>query len=121
MHAPAAPRAREPGLWGHLALLLAMLAIAVQCFVLQPHVHAVSPSHEAGLSDHQHNAPDGVAPCSICRLGLSAQVFTTPPDVILPAAPTLAALAFTPALVAQTMRLALSHNWRSRAPPLSQR
>lgn len=121
MHTHAAPRAREPGLRGQLALLLAMLAIAVQCFVLQPHVHAVSPSLEASLSDHHNNAPDGVAPCSICRLGVSAQVFTTPPDIVAPLAPPLAALALASAPAAQTTRLALSHNWRSRAPPVSQR
>ncbi len=120
MHAASPHRAREPGLIGHLALLLAMAAIAMQCFVLQPHVHAVSPVHEAGLSAHQQHDADGVAACSICRLGAAARMFTAPPDVATPAAPVFVR-ALAQVVTIQSARIAQTPPWRSRAPPLSQR
>jgi hypothetical protein len=97
-----------------------MLAIAAQCFVLQTHVHVFAPAQEASLSAHQQDAPDGLSACSICRLGVSARVFTAPPEVALPIAPAFA-IALAPLALDQSVRLLLRPAWRSRAPPFSLR
>lgn len=115
-----AHRARESGFWGRLPLLLAMLAIAVQALVLQPHVHATGVADTITMSGaHADEAPTALAACSICRVSASARVFTTPPDIALPLAHGQAALA---SFVANLSIAATpSHAWRSRAPPISLR
>jgi len=112
----SAHRAREPGFWGRLPLLLAMLAIAMQCFVLQTHVHAATPAHEAALSTHHHDAADGIGPCAICRLGAAARDALAPPTTLITPP---AELARTTARIAadRSVRLTPAPAWRSRAPP----
>ena len=115
MHATAAHRARETGFWGRLPLLLAMLAIAVQALVLQPHAHATAPTHHefASASAHSHDA--GLAACAICQTAASARVFTAPPEVVLPLL--THALARAPFIADQSVTRTPLLAWRSRAPP----
>ena len=116
-----AHRAREPGLWGRLPLLMAMLAIAMQCFVLAPHVHAAGPAGEAALSNHAHadDAQSALA-CATCRVAASARIHTAPPEIGLTPPPARAAL-MAPCASDQSVRLTPAPAWRSRAPPLSLR
>jgi len=99
-------------------MLFAMLAIALQAFVVQPHVHAFASS-EAAISAvaADEDATKAVAACAICRLAASAREFTTPPDTTVP---TPSADAVHARVVSdRSVRLTLQPAWRSRAPPLS--
>ncbi|HRO02265.1 MAG TPA: hypothetical protein PLS69_01475 [Terricaulis sp.] len=95
-----------------------MIAIAMQCFVLQTHVHAAAPAEEASLSAHHHDAADGIGPCAICRLGAAARdVLAPPPALITPPQQ----LAQTQARISadRSVRLTPAPPWRSRAPPIA--
>lgn len=114
-----AHRARETGFWGRLPLLLAMLAIAVQTLVLQPHIH-VAPLTDAITISSAGHADDGrvaLAGCSVCRVSASARVFTTPPEFVVPLI--LGAAALAPLVANLSIAATPSHSWRSRAPPIS--
>lgn len=115
----SAHRAREPGFWGRLPLLLAILAIAVQTLVLAPHVHALAPAdhHAVSISSHADNAPAALFACAVCQAAASARVFTTTPEVTLATLTRVAAHA--PEHADQSVTLTPASPWRSRAPPLS--
>lgn len=115
----SAHRAREPGLWGRLPLLLAMLAIAVQTLVLAPHVHAIAPAdhHAVSISSHADDAPVALVACAVCQAAASARVFTAPPEIAL--ATLTRVTAHAPEHADQSVTLTPAPPWRSRAPPLS--
>lgn len=101
--------------------MLAMLAIAVQTLVLQPHVHAIAPAEHyvASVSAHSDTTPAALSACAVCHSAASARVFTAPPQVVLPLLTRVIAQA---ALYAdQSVTLTLTPAWRSRAPPPSLR
>src|SRR5262249_33379995 len=97
-----------------------MLALAIQCLVIQPHVDVsyAPPSVEAGAvvaqaADLSHGA-QGV--CVIC------QAMATAGALALSASPTLAliernAIATAPQRRSEQAPRARSHNWQSRGPP----
>ncbi len=101
---------------GRLPLLLAMLAIAVQTLVLQPHVHAAAPSdhHIASAAAHA-GATAALATCAVCQTAASARVFTAPPDFVLPLL--TGALTRAAAYADLSVKLTRAPAWRSRAPP----
>lgn len=110
-----AHRAREPGFWGRLPLLLAMLAIAVQALVLQPHAHVASPGQHEISAVSGHAADSALAACAICQTAASARVFTAPPAIILPTR--THTLAHAPFAADQSVTRTPMMAWRSRAPP----
>ncbi len=113
--AVAAPR-RTPlfGVW------LAVLALAIQCLVIQPHVDAAYAPISAETS---HVAAQLTAPnhetqsvCVICQAMATGGAFA------LSISPTLvlierSVLASAPAHRPRPAQRARSHNWQSRAPP----
>ena len=103
-----------------LGAWLAMLALAIQCLVIQPHVDgAFAPvtaetSHFSAQITHPSHDAQGV--CVICQAMATAGAFA------LSASPTLALfernfLATAPVDHAQPVERARSHSWQSRAPP----
>ena len=111
----AAPR-RAPmlGAW------LAMLALAIQCLVIQPHIDVFSSTsaEAAHVQVVQAGSDQSQAVCVICQAIATAGAFA------LSASPTLsivernfvASAAIYPSAPLQRAR---SHNWQSRAPPQS--
>jgi hypothetical protein len=103
---------RRLGAW------LAALALAIQIFVLQPHVHmAFAAQPEANAAAHVSAADDHAATsCIICQT-LAASGFAT-----LAGAPGLSAISHslldvTPAPIAAPAREFPAHPWLSRGPP----
>lgn len=102
-----------------------MLAVAIQCFVVQPHIDGVygAPSAAAAHASVQAARPDlnadgGQGVCVIC------QALATAGSLTLAASPTLTLVernfvAASPLDPAQAIQRARSHNWQSRAPPTS--
>jgi len=109
-----------------LATWLAVLALAFQCFVVQTHVHAggFAPV-EAAASDgliHTNSAvaqaPHEDAACLLCeQMALAGTVLMPATHEIVLVEKLVFAKLTLPFLVAA--RTFASHNWRSRAPPLS--
>jgi len=111
---------RAIGIW------LAVLAIAIQCLVVQPHVEwapqrSDAATHRADLDNIAGNLADpGTAPaiCIICQAGLVAGAS------VLPVGPEVRSVAYADqgsnavVSIAPLRRIA-SHSWRSRAPPVA--
>lgn len=110
-----------------LAAYFALLAIAIQCFVVQPHVdpvaittaqavaitHLAADQNAASLTDEtKHSA----ATCIICQASLTggAGLASTPsPTLVAYSALSVA----TPLPTAPAISTTPSHTWRSRGPP----
>ena len=100
---------------------LAMLALAIQCLVIQPHIDGVfaSASADAAYVHLQTARPasdSSQGPCVICQAMATAGAFA------LSASPNLGLIERTFLATAPTDRTtpverARSHNWQSRAPP----
>lgn len=112
----AAPaRSSTIGAW------LAMLALAIQCLVIQPHVDGVVASAAATsayghVQTAQPASDSSQGPCVICQAMATAGAFA------LSASPSLGLvertfLATAPIDHARPIERARSHNWQSRAPP----
>ena len=111
----AAPRrTRSISVW------LAMLALTIQCLVIQPHVDAAyapvsaETAHFSTEVTQPNHETQGV--CVICQAIATAGAFA------LSASPALAfiernAILTTPAPRVEPSERARSHNWQSRAPP----
>jgi hypothetical protein len=117
----AAPPAQK-GFWAKLPRLLAMLAIALQVVVLQPHVHGFAQAHAltdaaAIAVNHDDSAPS-VVDCVVCRAGVAGRVFT-PPVAIEAPTPTAIPTSHVERTRVTRVIAAASHSWRSRSPPLS--
>ena len=111
--------------------LLGVLAIAIQCFVVQTHVHGAANWTAANLQaiaaaepgDNSRGAPasplnhDSGGDCYLCQSAVAG-------TAVLSSLPTLPSIqlnfiAVGAAIVRAAPLLALrSHTWRSRAPPL---
>jgi len=111
----AAPR-RAP----LISVWLAMLALAIQCLVIQPHVDAAyAPvSAEAAHFTAQVTQPshDAQGVCVICQAIATSGAFA------LSASPTLTLIernfnTSAPIQRVEPAQRARSHNWQSRAPP----
>ena len=102
-----------------LGAWLAMLALAIQCLVIQPHVDfapAWAETAHVHLQSAQPGSDSQQGACVIC------QAIATTGAFALSASPTLALfernfLASAPVDHAQPVERARSHNWQSRAPP----
>ena len=103
-----------------LGAWLAMLALAVQCLVIQPHVDvaqapvATVVAHVSVQSTQPNHETQGV--CVICQAMATAGAFA------LSASPTLTLIernfvATTRIAYSAPIEPARSHNWQSRAPP----
>jgi len=103
-----------------LGAWLAMLALAIQCLVIQPHIDGVfaaataeTAQFSAQVAPPNHDA-QGV--CVICQAMATAGAFA------LSASPTLTLIernfvATTPIAHSAPVEPVRSHNWQSRAPP----
>lgn len=101
--------------------LAALLAIFLQAFVVQTHIHtpvmAVAASVDAdGSAVHEHatTASDHQRVCAICQVLASSGSATLPSTAVLAVAK-LTSLAAGVALA--TAPRVHTHSWRSRAPP----
>lgn len=103
-----------------LGAWLAILALAIQCLVIQPHVDAAyapaasATAHVSTQTTQPSRETQGV--CVICQAMATAGAFA------LSASPTLTLIernfiATTPIAHSAPVELARSHNWQSRAPP----
>lgn len=105
--------------------LAALLAVFLQAFVVEPHVHVANPlsaAIAAGTGSHDHAQQHATLPheqtsCLVCQ-ALAAgggTLLTRTVDLVEPSA--LAILAPSqPLHVADRTR---THSWQSRAPPIS--
>jgi hypothetical protein len=103
-----------------LGAWLAMLALAIQCLVIQPHVDgAFAPvtaetAHFSAQATQPSHDAQGV--CVICQAMATAGAFA------LSASPSLTLIernfvASAPIAHSTPVEPARSHNWQSRAPP----
>lgn len=106
-----------------LAAMLALVALAIQALAVQTHVHAFAPvaavglAHEAAPHDAHLTATHEQSVCFVCQaLAASGGALITPNAASLgaPTAPVQTARIELPA-----PPRALTHSWRSRAPPVS--
>lgn len=99
---------------------LAILALAIQCLVIQTHIDLSAPRHEAAAvsapasGDRSDAAAPGAA-CAVCQASLSGALALgdAPALVVDRLARYAAATQIAPAV----MQRVRSHAWRSRAPP----
>lgn len=127
VRAPFKTRGRKPWL-----TLVGVLAIAIQCFVVQTHVHSwaaplslniqvVDLDDGAGAraalgSDRAPTRHGGQQHCYLCQTALAgAAILSSAPPLGFVERHFLANVAFSSNVAA---RSPLSHNWQSRAPPL---
>jgi hypothetical protein len=100
-----------------------MLALAIQCLVVQPHIDgvtgapAVTSAHVAVAPSAPGETDQGQGACVIC------QAMAVAGSLTLAAAPTIVRHALTfldapPAYHADLLQRTRSHSWQSRGPPL---
>ena len=103
-----------------ISVWLAVLALAVQCLVIQPHVDAAyapvsaEASHFTAQVSQSNHDTQGV--CVICQAMATAGAFalSASPAIVLIESNFIAA---APVLRVEPAQRARSHNWQSRAPP----
>jgi hypothetical protein len=114
--------------WRQALVLVALVAFALQGYVVQTHIH-FTPAEIAKLSTGTHAvkfgsgehhdkfpANDDPANCPICQEILHNGQFVTPAaQVLLPPAQAVSTIAIVD--TALPFVLAFSHSWRGRAPP----
>jgi cytochrome c551/c552 len=113
----------RPGVVRGAFALVATLALLLQAFVVQTHTHAfsapivVATEAQAGAHAEDTSVPHHKSGCILCQaLAHSVQALT--PSTAQVAALTGATYE-TAALALRRAPRALSHTWRSRAPPIS--
>ena len=119
-HRPAAAMRRRPMAF----VLTALLAVFLQAFVVQTHVHAagatysVSYAQQSGgahdLTIDASAAGDHQVVCVICQAMTTAGTAMVPSTAIVVAAAQSSAEAVVALALAPRVH---SHSWRSRAPP----
>ena len=103
-----------------ISVWLAMLALAIQCLVIQPHVDvtyapvSAEASHFATQVTQPSHDAQGV--CVICQAMATAGAFalSASPAIVLIESNFIAT---TPSPRVEPAQRARSHNWQSRAPP----
>jgi hypothetical protein len=129
---------RAQGLGKGLFVLLSFVALTIQCFVAQTHVHGyvgvagfqmvrIDTEHAAGAAaSHDHNAPNAplhghssVADCFLCQSTVAGAgvLPTTPASIFILGASLSSGSAEASVPLLGALR---SHSWRSRAPPFLQ-
>lgn len=120
-----------------LVLLLAFLALAIQLFVVQTHIHIdqVAPGAVAAIPIDGANAPGGVirglgdshdrspikddsSNCPLCQAFSHSGQFVQSAQVLL-SLPAFVSSPFAIFSEALPSRSLLSHSWQGRAPPQS--
>jgi len=104
--------------------LAALLSVFLQAFIVQTHVHALSPITQAAIErsattmdGHQHaGLPHGPAACVVCQ-ALAANGGATLPETAALHAPQAFAEAAQHGALHVGPR-APTHDWQSRAPPI---
>ena len=105
-------------------VFVAALALALQSYIAQTHVHdalrsfdgtakitdARSPAQNQSPFDHRS------ADCPLCQAVIHGGVFITPATLFLNL-PFLWVETFRPAFTAPDASIASAHDWQSRAPP----
>lgn len=118
-------RARQPMARGAV-LLAALLAVVLQTFVVQTHVHAYGVAREAGYEQGQTSRdhaelhltnPGDKFGCAICDV-LATAGHSTLPDTGTVATEAVASNEVTALAIRRAPR-ALTHSWQSRAPPIA--
>jgi hypothetical protein len=100
-----------------LARSLAALALAIQCFVIQPHIDGVARAAPAAETTASRIDQHGPLVCVICEAAATARTGITPaPAAITLVEATLYVGATPPSLPVLESRPSLP--WQSRAPPL---
>jgi len=107
-----------------LFTLAALLAVFLQAFVVEPHVHTANPlataiaANAGGHEIHQHaTLPHEQIKCLVCQAiaaGAGALI-ASGADLAKPHI----TIAAAPARALHVAGQATSHSWRSRAPPFS--
>jgi hypothetical protein len=107
----------------------AFLAVAIQCFIIQTHVHSLSAERTQRIASHESGADTLFKPglpgkydpsadtgnCPLCVEILSAGHFLAPAAIAF-ALPDFASIAIVASAAAQNTPAA-SHAWQGRAPP----
>ena len=119
--APAArPALAKKPFLTRLAMLLVLVAFAVQGFAIQTHIHG-EPAynraiHVSAPAQPMPQDPYDPASCPLCQEMLHAGVFVAP--VLVDFSIVLTAVAYAPAYVLLPhAALERQHDWQSRAPP----
>lgn len=113
------PNSKSARLWA--TRFAALLAVFLQVFVVQTHVHARVPASAAGYeqtssvdASHVEAAHHAQVACALCQIQASSRALT-------PSAATLEAVETTsvvePTIEIRPVEIAPSHSWQSRAPP----
>src|SRR5471032_1753127 len=114
---------KRPTAWRGFLVAFMLLALVVQGYATQTHIHkksTVSAALKAGGSPKHDNIPINYDPanCSICQQIIHAGQFVAPAWLV----PFLLILAISKIEIA-TLAVphfdSVSHNWRSRGPPLN--
>jgi len=113
---------RQPA-WRQFLLALTVLALVVQGYATQTHMHGQFPDNVASTADHApgHNKyplNDDPARCPVCQQISHAGQFVAP-AWLLPFLLVLAISKIEIATFAVPRFEAVSYNWRSRGPPLN--
>lgn len=115
------PNNRAAGRWA--TRFAALLAVFLQIFVVQTHVHALTPvsgagyertAHAASAVAHTPNTHHALSACALCQAQANGRA-------IAPSTAALerieAPLLDKPAVEIAFVAVARSHAWQSRAPP----
>jgi hypothetical protein len=116
---------KRPTAWRRFVVAFMLLALVVQGYATQTHIHkqsssTVSATLKAGGSPKHDNFPvnDDPANCPICQQIIHAGQFVAPAWLV----PFLLVLAISKIEIA-TLAVprfdSVSHSWRSRGPPLN--
>lgn len=96
--------------------LVALSAFIYQSFLIQTHIHGVTPALVAGNPPTNNDAPADEHHCLLCLDAVIASSLLTPPPVPLPVAPTVVE-ALLPPETHISVSSTPAHHWRGRAPP----
>lgn len=112
------------GLARFIGVRLALVAIAIQCFVVQPHFDGAKLHLSAGaqisasLNATRDQAPgDTPTSCIICQEEMIAGSTILPPTPVV-SSPTNATAEVNAAPTPAPLLRTASHIWQSRAPPI---
>jgi hypothetical protein len=113
---------RRVSLARRMVVFLAVLALALQSYITQTHIHDAGFGGAGKITTTQSSIPgktpvhDSQADCPFCQAMIHAGVFAAPAAPLLNLPITLVqtvALVLAPRAVSS----AVTHDWQSRAPP----
>jgi len=99
------------------SMMIALALLALQAFIVQTHVHAAPLQPSVALANgHTAQLPDAQPTCPICE-DLALFGHYVPPVPVTLALSATVAFWFQPRAGIADAPRAISHRWRSRAPP----